>query len=41
VGALAAGAIERSPLGYLKTLAVRYEGGDMSLRYAGAVSPLS
>lgn len=40
-GALAAGAIRRSPLGYLKTLAARCEAGDMSLRYAGAVSPLS
>lgn len=34
-GALAAGAIRRSPLGYLKTLAVRWQAGDMSLRYAG------
>jgi hypothetical protein len=37
-GALAAGAIQRSPLGYLKTLAVRCQAGDMSLRYAGVVS---
>lgn len=33
-GALAAGVIKRSPLGYLKTLATRYQAGDMSLRYA-------
>ena len=33
-GALAAGVIQRSPLGYLKTLATRYRAGDMSLRYA-------
>jgi hypothetical protein len=33
-GALAAGAIQRSPLGYLKTLATRYRTGDMSVRYA-------
>ena len=38
-GALAAGAIRRSPLGYLKTLAARCQAGDMSLRYAGVVSP--
>jgi len=37
-GALAAGAIQRSPLGYLKALAVRCQAGDMSLRYAGVVS---
>lgn len=40
-GALAAGAIQRSPLGYLKTLAVRCQAGDMSLRYAGVLSPSS
>ena len=28
-GALAAGVIQRSPLGYLKTLATRYRAGDM------------
>lgn len=39
-GALAAGAIKRSPLGYLKTLAVRCQAGDMSPRYAGVVSSL-
>jgi len=39
-GALAAGAIKRSPLGYLKTLAVRCQAGDMSPRYAGIVSLL-
>jgi len=33
-GALAAGAIQRSPLGYLKTLATRHRTGDMSVRYA-------
>ena len=33
-GALAAGVIQRSPLGYLKTLVSRYEAGDMGLRYA-------
>jgi hypothetical protein len=33
-GALAAGVIQRSPLGYLKTLATRYRAGDMSVRYA-------
>jgi len=33
-GALAAGAIQRSPLGYLKALATRYQAGDMSVRYA-------
>jgi hypothetical protein len=38
VGALAAGAIQRSPLGYLRTLAERCQAGDMSLRYAGVVS---
>ena len=38
VGALAAGAIQRSPLGYLKTLAERCQAGDMSLRYAGGAS---
>ena len=37
-GALAAGAIQRSPLGYLKTLATRYRAGDMSVRYA--IEPL-
>lgn len=37
-GALAAGAVKRSPLGYLKTLAVRCQAGDMSPRYAGVVS---
>lgn len=37
-GALAAGVIQRSPLGYLKTLAVRRQAGDMSPRYAGVVS---
>lgn len=41
VGALAAGVIQRSPRGYLKTLAVRWRAGDMSLRYAGVVAPLS
>lgn len=40
-GALAAGAFEHSPRGYLKTLAVRCQAGDMSLRYAGVVPPLS
>jgi len=39
-GALAAGAVKRSPLGYLKTLAVRCQAGDMSPRYAGVVSSL-
>jgi len=39
-GALAAGAVKRSPLGYLKTLAVRCQAGDMSPRYAGVVSLL-
>ena len=33
-GALAAGVIQRSPLGYLKTLATRCRAGDMSVRYA-------
>ena len=33
-GALAAGVIQRSPLGYLKTPAARYRAGDMSVRYA-------
>lgn len=33
-GALAAGVIQRSPLGYLKTLATRYRAGDMSVRCA-------
>lgn len=33
-GALAAGAIQRSPLGYLKTLVSRFRAGDMGLRYA-------
>jgi len=33
-GALAAGAVQRSPLGYLKTLATRYRAGDMGVRYA-------
>jgi hypothetical protein len=37
-GALAAGVIQRSPLGYLKTLATRYRAGDMSVRYA--IEPL-
>ncbi|MDZ7753330.1 MAG: hypothetical protein U5S82_17210 [Gammaproteobacteria bacterium] len=40
-GALVAGAIQRSPLGYLKTLAVRCQAGDMSLQYAGVTLPLS
>lgn len=40
-GALAAGVIQRSPLGYLKTLAMRCQAGDMSPRYAGVVSCLS
>ena len=40
-GALAAGAVTRSPLGYLKTLAVRCQAGDMSPRYARVVSSLS
>ncbi|MDZ7751859.1 MAG: hypothetical protein U5S82_09390 [Gammaproteobacteria bacterium] len=39
-GALAAGAVKRSPLGYLKTLAARCQDGDMSPRYAGVVSSL-
>lgn len=39
-GALAAGAVKRSPLGYLKTLAVRCQAGDMSPRYAGVASLL-
>jgi hypothetical protein len=39
-GALAAGAIQRSPLGYLKALAVRCEAGDMNPRYASSVSRL-
>jgi len=39
-GALAAGAVKRSPLGYLKTLAVRCQAGDMSPRYARVVSSL-
>jgi len=38
-GALAAGVIQRSPLGYLKTLAERWAAGDMSLRHAGTVAP--
>lgn len=38
--ALAAGAVKRSPLGYLKTLAVRCQAGDMSPRYAGVMSSL-
>ena len=33
-GALEAGDIHRSPLGYLRTLASRYRTGDMSVRYA-------
>ena len=33
-GALAAGVIQRSPLGYLKTLATRYRAGEMMVRYA-------
>ena len=37
-GALAAGVIQRSPLGYLKTLATRYRVGDMGVRYA--IEPL-
>ena len=40
VGALAAGAVKRLPLGYCKTLAVRCQAGDMSPRYAGVVSLL-
>lgn len=39
-GALAAGAVKRSPVGYLKTLAARCQTGDMSPRYAGVVSSL-
>jgi len=37
-GALLAGAIERSPLGYLRTLVARWQDGDMGLRYAGVDS---
>ena len=33
-GALAAGVIQRSPLGYLKTRATRHRAGDMRVRYA-------
>ena len=33
-GALAAGAIRRSPLGYLRALATRCQAGDMGIRYA-------
>lgn len=33
-GALAAGVIQRSPLGDLKALVARYRAGDMSVRYA-------
>jgi hypothetical protein len=32
--ALLAGAIEYSPLGYLRTLVARWQEGDMGLRYA-------
>jgi hypothetical protein len=36
--AIPIGVIQRSPLGYLKTLATRYRAGDMSVRYA--IEPL-
>jgi len=37
-GALAAGRIERSPLGYLHALVARFESGDLRWRYADAVA---
>ncbi len=33
-GALEAGRVQRSPLGYLRALVSRYQAGDMSVRYA-------
>ena len=37
-GALAAGRVERSPLGYLHALVARFESGDLRWRYADAVA---
>jgi hypothetical protein len=38
-GALAAGAIYRSPLGYLRALVNRFQAGDMGIRYASVIPP--